>query len=369
MPKKQAMTYQATGVNYDSLDTFKRACQKRAAQTSHNAERLGVEPVEESRGESVYLIKNNQEYFGHVEEGLGTKNLIADSIRSQSQKSYYDHIAQDTVAMIVNDMATLGIMPVTLAMHLGVGSSDWFKDEQRIQDLVSGWGAACDLARCIWSGGETPALKGIILPEAALLSGSAFGKAKEGRVINASSITAGDAIVFIESSGVHANGLTLARSIAETLPQRYMTKLLDGRTYGEVLLDPTHIYVGLMEDCLECGVQIHYAVNITGHGWRKLMRAPQPLAYIVEELPTQLPIFDFIQTHGPVEEREMYGNFNMGVGFALYIPESDVPSVIKIAQGLGLRAFRAGHIEQSAEKKVVIKPKQLEYTGSTLQVR
>jgi phosphoribosylformylglycinamidine cyclo-ligase len=364
-----AMTYAASGVNYDALDAFKRACQKRASATANNAQHLGVEPVEESRGESVYVVKQGSEYFGHVEEGLGTKNLVADAMRSLTQKTYYDQIAQDTVAMIANDMITLGILPVTLAMHLAVGDSAWFNDQKRLEDLVNGWGASCDAARCIWSGGETPALKGIIMPEAALLSGSAFGKAKEGHVISATTIQEGDAIVIVESSGIHANGLTLARSIADRLPDGYATKLSDGRMYGEALLDPTHLYVGLVEDCLDQGVAIHYTVNITGHGWRKLMRAPQSFSYVIGDIPKPQPVFDFIQEHGPVDDREAYGNFNMGAGFALYVPASHASKILSIATGLGLRALVAGHIEKSSTKKVVIKPKNLEYMSDTLAVR
>ena len=200
-------------------------------------------------------------------------------------RSYYDHIAQDTVAMIVNDMVTLGALPLAVAMHLGVGSSDWFKDERRAEDLVDGWRKACQLARCAWGGGETPTLSGVVEAATVVLAGSAIGMVKpKGRLIRAN-IQHGDAIVLFESSGIHANGLTLARAIAERAPNGYLTPLRDGRPYGEALLDPTHIYVGVIEDCLNRGVDIHYAVNITGHGWRKLMRASDPFAYVVERDP------------------------------------------------------------------------------------
>lgn len=363
------MTYAGTGVDYDVMDLFKRACQERASQTANNALRLGIESVEESRGESAHVVLlDGYHRFGHVEEGLGTKNLVADAMYKLTGKTYYDQIAQDTVAMIVNDMVTLGMMPAILAMHIAVGDSDWFKDQKRVNDLVTGWGNACDLARCIWGGGETPTLKDIILPSAALLSGSAFGRPKHGYLLSQSCLKTGDTIVIVESSGIHANGLTLARKIESKLPEGYLTKLSDGRTYGETLLDPTHIYVGLVEDCLLEEVDIRYAVNITGHGWRKLMRATQPFAYVIDTLPTQLPIFDFLQQHGPVDDMEAYGNLNMGAGFALYVREKEASEVIRVAKKLGLRAFVAGHIEEG-EKKVVIKPKGLEYAGNTLAVR
>jgi len=365
------MTYAGTGVNYDAMDPFKRMAQLAARETAGNINRLNdgeFREFEPSRGESAYLIEAAKSYFAHVEEGLGTKNLVADAMYTLTGKSYYDHIAQCTVAMIVNDLLTLGALPLSVAMHLAVGDSEWFNDENRTGDLILGWKNACDLARCTWGGGETPTLKGVVVPEAVVLSGSAIGIVKPKERLIKGSIQAGDVIVIIESSGIHANGLTLARKIADKLPKGYLTKLSDGRSYGETLLDPTHIYVGLVEDCLNCGVDIHYAVNVTGHGWRKLMRSTQAWSYIIETLPKQLPIFDFLQQHGPVDDMEAYGNLNMGAGFALYVAEADAQIVLEVARSLGLGALVAGHIEVG-DKKVVIKPKSLEYAGETLAVR
>lgn len=383
----EKMTYTGVGVDYDAMDPFKRMAQLAGRETATNINRLNnseFREVEMSRGESVYLIETPNSYLAHVEEGLGTKNLVADAMYTLSGKSYYDQIAQDTVAMIVNDMITLGALPLSVAMHLAVGNSDWFNDEERSRDLIEGWKKTCNLARCVWGGGETPTLKGVVMPEKVVLSGSAMGivKPKE-RLITADNIQHGDAIILIESSGIHANGLTLARKISDRLPDGYLTMLDNGRTYGETLLDPTHIYVALVEECLNRGVNIHYAVNITGHGWRKLMRATKPFTYIIEILPSQQLIFEFIQKHGPVDDMEAYGNFNMGAGFVLYVPERDVKKVEEVSKyafdefhtsGFYTQKYHfdvlcAGHIERSDEKKVIIKPKGLEYSGATLGVR
>jgi phosphoribosylformylglycinamidine cyclo-ligase len=254
-------------------------------------------------------------------------------------------------------------------MHLGAGSSDWFKDERRAEDLVDGWRKACQLARCAWGGGETPTLSGVVEAATVVLAGSAIGVIKpKGRLIRGN-IQHGDAIVMFESSGIHANGLTLARAIADRAPNGYLTLLRDGRPYGEALLDPTHIYVGAIEDCLSRGVDIHYAVNITGHGWRKLMRASDSFAYLVEQIPVPQPVFDFMQSTGAVDDAEAYGNFNMGAGFAIYVPEKDVATVLDIAKAFPFAALRAGHVEHSAAKRVVITPKGLEYSADTLGVR
>jgi phosphoribosylformylglycinamidine cyclo-ligase len=369
---EKPVTYIGTGVDYGEMDPFKRMAQLAARETAGSIGRLNnceFKEFEQSRGESAYLIEAAKSYFAHVEEGLGTKNLVADAMFNFTGKTYYDQIAQDTVAMIVNDMITVGALPLSVAMHLAVGNSNWFKYTDRAKDLVNGWKHACNLARCVWGGGETPTLKGIIVPGTCVLAGSAMGivKPKE-HLIMGDKIQHGDAIVLIESSGIHANGLTLAREIAEKLPEGYLTELPDGRTYGETLLDPTHIYVGLVEDCLNAGVDIHYAVNITGHGWRKLMRATQPFTYLIINLPEQLPIFDFIQKHGPVDDREAYGNLNMGAGFALYVPTNDVVKTIGIAGMLGFNAILGGIVEKG-DKKIIIESKHLEYLGDTLGVR
>ena len=368
------MTYAGVGVNYEAMDPFKRRAQIAGRRTAENIRRLNggeFREFEASRGESAYLIEAAKSYFAHVEEGLGTKNLVADAMLKLVPNSYhyYGHVAQCTVAMIVNDMATLGALPMSVAMHLAVGESSWFDDERRSGTLVDGWAKACDLARCAWGGGETPTLKGVVVPGTFVLSGSAIGiiKPKE-RLIWPDKIRHGDVILIAESSGIHANGLTLARKIADGLPEGYLTKLSDGRTYGDALLDPTHIYVGLVEDCLNAGVDIHYAVNITGHGWRKLMRAPQSFTYVIDELPRQHPIFSFIQKHGPVDDREAYGNLNMGAGFALIVPESDVAQVLDLAT-IGPHVCVAGHVEKSDTKKVIVEPVGLEYAGDTLAVR
>lgn len=370
---KKKMTYSGAGVDYKILDHFKRMAQRAARETKENLKRFSFSEAEFSRGESAYLIETLDSYAAHVEEGLGTKNLIADEMYRISGKSYYGHIAQDSVAMIVNDMITLGALPISVAMHLAVSDSGWFNEKNKCRDFIQGWKKACILSRSSWGGGETAVLKGIIIPESAIISGSAIGIIKPKKRLIRANIKHGDAIILIESSGIHANGITLVRSIADKLPNGYLTKLPQGQTLGETLLDPTYIYVPLMEECLNRGINIHYAVNITGHGWRKLMRALEPFAYIIEYLPKQLPIFDFLQTHGPVDDMEAYGNFNMGAGFALYVSEKEVKKVFDALESLErpnrFGAIYAGHIEKSSEKKVIIRPKGLEYSSRTLGIR
>lgn len=121
------MDYKKSGVDYNLLDNFKCLAQESAKKTDLNIKKhfnqFGFKPYKPSRGESVFLLQTKNEYLAHVEEGLGTKNIIADKMYKLTGKTYYNHIAQDTIAMIVNDMITLGALPLTLQMHLAVGNS------------------------------------------------------------------------------------------------------------------------------------------------------------------------------------------------------------------------------------------------------
>ena len=376
---EKPMTYAGSGVDYEAMDPFKRAAQLAGLSTDKYVDRFGFKVVPWTRGESVFLLETPLGYLGLVIEGLGTKSLVADSLAELDElaakmesllgKSFYDKVAQCNAAMAFNDLITLGALPLIYGQYIAVQNSDWFSNKNRSIDLIEGTRRACMLARCTWGCGETPTLRGIIVPGTVDLAGATIGIVpSKDRLIDPANIRHGDAIVLIESSGIHANGLSMARGLADQLPEGYLTLLSNGKTYGETLLEPTHIYVSLVEDCLNQGVKIHYTVNITGHGWRKLMRANQPFTYVVEHLPTQLPIFDFVQQRGPVEDEEAYGNLNMGAGFALYVSPDDVANVIRIAAELGFKAFHAGYIEDG-DKKVIIEPKGLEYAGKTLGVR
>lgn len=366
---KKSVTYSQSGVNYDAMDPVKRLAQLRASETAANLKKLKMKEVSASRGESAYVWEEPESFRAFVVEGLGTKNLVADEVKKFTKKSHYDSIAQDTVAMIINDLIVVGANPLVVNAYFGVGDSGWFNDEPRATDLVEGWAKACDLAGAVWGGGETATLKGIINPESIDLSGSAVGiiSPKE-RLTLGDKLTVGDSIVLIESSGIHANGLTLARTIAASLPKGYATKLKDGSTYGEAILQPTHIYAKLIQDFFKSGIDMHYMVNITGHGWRKLMRATQEFRYVLHDIPEPHPLFDFIQKHSGNSDEEMYGNFNMGAGFAVFIPQQDTKKALKIVKKSGFSGLIAGEVQAGA-KQVIIEPKNITFNGSSLKVR
>lgn len=360
------ISYSSSGVNYSAIDPLKKLAQNLARETSENS---NLKVVEKSRGESAFVWEEENSYRAFVIEGLGTKNLIADEIRKLTGKTYYDQLAQDTIAMIVNDLIVVGAKPQVINAYFAAGSSDWFTDEERLKDLTEGWAKACKLAGAIWGGGESPSLTDVINPKTVDLAGSAIGiiSPKE-RLTLGDKLQAGDSILLIESSGIHSNGLTLARTIVKDLEKGYSTKLSDGTTFGETLLVPAHIYAGLIEELFNEGIDIHYMVNITGHGWRKLIRANKQLSYLITTIPPIPPIFNFIKEHSGSTDEEMYGYFNMGAGFAVYLPADQVEKAKSIIQKHNLKSWRAGEVKEG-EKKVVIQPKNITFAGNTLNLR
>src|SRR5882724_7079270 len=314
-------SYESSGVRYDQLDAFKRACQRAARTTaSMLADHHYREPAT-ARGESAYLIEGDDHYLAHVEEGLGTKNLVADVVYAETGKCFYHEIAIDTVATIVNDLATCGALPISVAMHAAVGDSNWFADQKRTGGLVEGFAEGCRQAGAVWGGGETPTLRGVVDPGTIVLAGSAIGKISPKHLRIMGDVREGDAIIFLASSGVQTNGLTLCRKIADTLPRKYETPVGfgDPRPFGDALLAPSVIYVAFVRECQRRGVKLNYVGHVTGHGWRKLMRLEEPFVYEITNVRTVPTLFQFLQQAGPIEVREMYATFNMGVGFVAYV--------------------------------------------------
>lgn len=367
-----SLSYESSGVNYDQLDAFKRACQRAAKTTAVALEAHGYAEPASTRGESAYLMEAADHYLAHVEEGLGTKNLVADAVYAQTGKNFYREIAIDTVATIVNDLVTCGALPISVAMHAAVGESAWFADAARMQALVDGWAEGCRQSGAVWGGGETPTLRGIVEPNAIVLAGSAIGRIAPKSLRITGDVRDGDAIVFLASSGVQTNGLSLCRLIAERLPQGYQTPIGHGdpRTYGEALLAPSVIYVDFVRECQQRGLKLNYVAHVTGHGWRKLMRLDEPFVYEITTPREPLALFKFLEQAGPISRREMYATFNQGVGFAAYVAPETAEAVVAAAKATGYDAWQAGRVrKEGARKAVVIPSLGLDYDGSTLQVR
>jgi len=367
-----SLSYESSGVNYDQLDAFKRACQKAARTTAPLLEQHGYTEPATTRGESAYLMEAEDHFLAHVEEGLGTKNLVADAVYKQTGKNFYREIAIDTVATMVNDLITCGALPISIAMHAAVGESAWFADAKRMEALVDGWAHACKKSTAVWGGGETPTLRGIVNAETIVLAGSAIGKISPKSFRITGEVQAGDAIIFLASSGVQTNGLTLCRKIADQLPQGYQTPIGfgDARTYGEALLAPSVIYVEFVRECQQRGLKLNYVAHVTGHGWRKLMRLEEPFVYEIANMRPEPALFQFLEKAGPITKREMYATFNQGVGFAAYVSPELIEETLGAAKAAGYDAWHAGTVKKEGARKAVTIPSLgLAYEGDTLQVR
>ncbi len=369
MTSQAPLTYDQAGVNYDLIDPLKVTAQRAAAATATHLAAHGFSEVKASRGESAYVVDVGPFYMASIVECLGTKTLVADEMAKLTGKSYFAGIAQDTIAMAVNDLITVGATPLVVQAYWAAGGSDWFGDAQRAQALVAGWKAACDTCQVAWGGGETPALAGIVEDGRIDLAASCTGliNPKE-RLSVGDKLGAGDAIVLLASSGIHANGLSLARKLAERLPQGYLTEIEPGLTYGEALLAPTALYSPVTEALWKAGIAPHYCANITGHGWRKLLRHPSALTYRIHTVPPKTAVLDFIQRQAGQDDREAYSTLNMGAGFAIFVKAEDAERTAQIARDCGIEAWVAGSVE-SGEKQLLIEPLHIRFSEDDLALR
>jgi phosphoribosylformylglycinamidine cyclo-ligase len=366
------LSYGASGVDYGRIDPLKLAAQRAALATGIHLDQHGFSEVESSRGESAYVVDVGPFYLASIVECLGSKALVADAMAALTGKSAYAGIAQDTIAMAVNDLVTVGATPLVVQAYWAAGGSDWFDDRERAEALVAGWKRACDQCGVSWGGGETPALAGIVeggrIDLAAACSGIVSPKT---RLSLGDHLAPGDAIVLLASNGIHANGLSLARQVAERLPRGYFAPLTGSAvpiSFGEALLQPTVLYPPITEALFRAGVHVRYAVNVTGHGWRKLMRHPAELTYRIRRLPDVPAVLSFIQKEAGLDARTAYGTFNMGAGFAVFVPAEDGERAAAVARKAGVDAWVAGSVE-AGPRRLVIEPLDLEYAGSELGVR
>ncbi len=363
------LSYEQAGVNYGLIDPLKVAAQRAAAATGVHLAAHGFKEVAASRGESAYVVDVGPFYLASIVECLGSKALVADEMHQLTGKSYYGAIAQDTLAMAINDLITVGATPLVVQAYWAAGGSEWFADAQRANALVEGWKRACDLCGVAWGGGETPALAGIVADGRIDLAASCTGivNPKE-RLSVGDRLAPGDAIVLLESSGIHANGLSLARKLVERLPQGYLTPVAPELSYGDALLAPTLLYSPVTEALYKAGVTPRYCANITGHGWRKLLRHPAVHSYRIHSVPEVPAVLKFIQQQAQQDDREAYSTLNMGAGFALFVAAADAQRTVDVARSCGVKALLAGQVE-AGPKKLVIEPLGVEFGDDALQLR
>ncbi|MFZ4585362.1 MAG: AIR synthase related protein [Acidimicrobiia bacterium] len=360
--------YRQAGVDYDVLDPAKRNALNAAASTSALLGAHGGRAVDASRGEPAFVFELGTQQFAVVLECLGTKSVLAREVQAATGRQRFDAVAYDAVAAILNDLACVGAAPLVVNAYFSTGSAAFYADTERFQSLVEGWRAACADGGAVWGGGESPTLSGLVAPDDIELAGSAVGVIEHGAAITGDALATGDDIVFIAATGLHANGASLARQVAGALPNGYATELPDGRQFGDALLDPAPLYSPIVTAALAAGATISYCSHVTGHGFRKLMRAERELRYVITEVPPVPPVLEFLVAQLGMDGRDAYGTFNMGAGFAIYCPTDSTEPVLDAAKTAGLDAWRAGHVE-TGERSIVVEPLGVEWRSDDYSAR
>ncbi len=277
-------------------------------------------------------------------DGVGSKTIVAAAV------GRYDTIGFDCVAMNVNDVICVGATPIAMVDYLGVHTLD----AGRADEILRGLGAAAKEAGIAIPGGELAQLPEVIGsdgsgrgdPTAFDLVGTCIGTVHPDRVIVGDAVEPGDAIVGIRSSGIHSNGLTLARRVLLDQGGYHFDDELGvlGRSLGEELLQPTEIYVRAITDLWAAGIETTGLVHVTSDGFANLCRLDAPVGYAIEELPPLPPIFRLIQNVADIEDAEMYRVFNMGIGFVVIVSDVACDAAIASISASGYSALRIGTV-------------------------
>ncbi len=359
-------------VDYDKLDPFKEESIKRLKGTLNNPNRLGVHIVPETIGETAVAvgIKYVDFYLAFNIEGLGTKNMIAEVMAEKERigagigidrRKLFAGLGRDEMAMTLNDLTAIGATPILFEPIVATGDSNYLTDSEISAGIIDGFEYGANYAKVAIPGGETPTLKGIVGANTIDVAGASMGIIQpKSRLTTGRNLESGLTIFGISSSGVHSNGISLTRKIAEKTREGYFTKLPSGRTIGEALLTPTVIYSPLVESLFDGEVDVRYMQPITGHGWAKIMRKNKPLRYVIEAVPQPQEEFKFLQEQGPVDDEEAYQTWNMSIGLVVMAPSNDASRVRRAAEKNNLESYELGTIEDG-EREVLIAPKGITY--------
>ncbi|WP_248896484.1 phosphoribosylformylglycinamidine cyclo-ligase [Haloplanus halobius] len=277
-----------------------------------------VGAVGESAGDYAGLLDIGDRYLGLATDGVGTKLLVADALGD------YSTVGIDCIAMNANDLVAAGVRPVAFVDYLAIDDPD----ETFAEQIGEGLAAGAERAGIELVGGETA-----VMPEVVTgldLAGTCAGLAAKDAIFPGRA-EVDDALVGVPSSGIHSNGLTLART-AVTKEHDYTDPCPFGDydTLGDALLEPTRIYTDLLDPMREHDV--HAAAHVTGGGWTNLDRLGDH-RYVVDDAFEPQPVFDFVQSAGNVSDEEMHRTFNMGTGFVAAVDEVDAESLAAAVDG------------------------------------
>jgi len=285
-------------------------------------------------------------------DGVGTKIKIAQMLKK------FDSVGIDLVAMSVNDMIVQGAEPLFFLDYLAVNKLV----PENVAQLVEGIANGCKQADCALIGGETAEMPDIYRKNEFDLAGFAVGIVERKKIINGSGVRKGDVILGLGSNGVHSNGYSLVRHICfKQLGLKATDKIqeLDSKRIGDVLLEPTRIYVKPIVKLLtqyKVKKVVHAMAHITGGGL--LGNIPRVLpkncnAAIKKSTWQVPPIFNFLQTKGPVKQEEMFRVFNMGIGYVLVVAPNFAESISAKLKKYGEKVYKIGTITAGTGKVVL----------------
>lgn len=277
-------------------------------------------------------------------DGVGTKLKLAFLMDK------HDTVGIDCVAMCVNDIICCGAKPLFFLDYIACGKNI----PERIASIVSGVAEGCVQSGAALIGGETAEMPGFYPVDEYDLAGFSVGVVDKSKILDPSTMKAGDVVIALPSSGVHSNGFSLVRKVfdVENSDIKSSREELGGKSIGETLLTPTKIYVKPVLALLE-QVKVKGISHITGGGfYENIPRSiPDGLGAVIERKAVRvLPIFDLIAKEGNISERDMFNTFNMGVGMSIVVAREDAEKAVKILKANGEDAYVIGKIENSEDK-------------------
>ncbi len=350
------LSYEQSGVSIDAGDEMVRQIQAYVAST------FGPRVIEsENAFAGMFRLDYDERLFKRnyknpvlvaCTDGVGSKVQLAGTIKK------YDTIGIDLVAMNVNDMLVQGAEPLFFLDYLAVNKLE----PKIIAEMVKGVAAGCRLADCALIGGETAEMPDTYRKGDFDMAGFAVGIVERKKIITGKTIRKGDVILGLASSGLHSNGYTLVRNICFRKAALKMTDTLDelaGDVLGDVLLEPTRIYVRPIVKLLskyKVKCLVHSMAHITGGGLvGNIPRVlPKDCNAVIRKSSWPVPkIFAFLQKIGPVEENEMFKVFNMGIGFVLIVAEDFANSIAKKLSRFGEKVYKIGRITTGTGKVIL----------------
>jgi len=326
--KESEWTYAKAGVDID------RKSQAISALVGHlKYRRQGPVRMIDLPGQFTGLMDLGDRVLTLATDGVGTKLLVAEALNK------WDTVGIDCMAMNVNDTICVGAEPIAFVDYIAIDVPN-----EKITDQIGiGLNRAAEMADVDLVGGEIAVLPEMV--KGVDLSGTALGMLEKKQMVTGADIKEGDAIIGLRSSGVHSNGMTLARKVLQSANISYDDNVEElDRTVGEELLTPTEIYV---RDVLKVvrKVKVSGMVDVTGGGLKNFVRLKKGLEYRITDPIEPQPIFKAIQRLGNVTDHEMYKTFNMGMGYAIILPEENAEETLSM---LGKKAQLVGKVVKGA---------------------